>query len=332
MHHIERRFGAGGYTVCIGIADTIGTAWALAHFGARSTRVESCREIEALWNLPPAALRIAPELIARLHKVGLQRIGQFIRMPARTLQRRFGDSLLVRIGQAVGTYPEAIEPIAAEPHPYSERLACVEPVRSAQSIEIALQKLLEKLCIRLSQESKGIRAATLKAYRIDGKIERISIGTGHASHHALHLFKLFSLKICCIEPALGIELFELEADMVEPMHPTQDTFWNKQGQQIQIAELLDNIATRVGQERIKRYLPQEHYLPELSVHETHCLYQRSEVSWNDYLQRPIHLLSCPEPIDVVVPLPDYPPLSFIHRGKVYKIVKADGPERIESEW
>ncbi|MNL65998.1 hypothetical protein D3C87_1904000 [compost metagenome] len=31
-------------------------------------------------------------------------------------------------------------------------------------------------------------------------------------------------------------------------------------------------------------------------------------------------------------MPDYPPMLFRYQGKVHKIRKADGPERIEREW
>lgn len=48
--------------------------------------------------------------------------------------------------------------------------------------------------------------------------------------------------------------------------------------------------------------------------------------------RPICLLSRPEPVKVMVPLPDYPPMMFIYKGVMHKIKKADGPERIAREW
>jgi protein ImuB len=48
--------------------------------------------------------------------------------------------------------------------------------------------------------------------------------------------------------------------------------------------------------------------------------------------RPLSLLPRPEKIEVSVPVPDYPPLLFRYRDRRYRIVKADGPERIEQEW
>lgn len=331
LQHISTRLEQRGYTHRIAIADTVGAAWAMAHFGTSRCIIASGSEAEAIWTLPPDALRLPSSVLQRLYKVGLQQIGQFIQMPRRSLQRRFGDVLLQRIGQALGSYPETIEAIQP-PLPYADRLPCLEPVRTALSIELALQELLDKLCQRLVKEGKGLRTARLKAYRVDGKQETISIGTSHASHNAVHLFRLFSLKINQIEPALGIELFELEALMVEKMSTAQDTFWNTRGEQTLIAELLDNIAIRVGSQAIKRYLPQARHWPEQSLRVVHNMKEQPDIPWNDRQRRPIHLLARPEPIEVMVPLPDYPPLTFIHRGKVYPLSKADGPERIEREW
>jgi protein ImuB len=48
--------------------------------------------------------------------------------------------------------------------------------------------------------------------------------------------------------------------------------------------------------------------------------------------RPVQLLSKPERIEVTAPIPDYPPMLFRYKGKLHKIKKADGPERIEREW
>ncbi len=44
------------------------------------------------------------------------------------------------------------------------------------------------------------------------------------------------------------------------------------------------------------------------------------------------MLPQPHAIEVTAPIPDYPPMLFRYKGALHKIVKADGPERIEPEW
>lgn len=331
LEHILERLGKGGYEAKAAIADTIGAAWAMARYGMSKTIVDRGRQSDALAALPPAALRVDSKVLARMEKLGFRRIGQFMSMPRSMLRRRFGNALLLRLGQALGNEPEILEPIVPQ-LPYQERLPCLEAIRTATGIEIALRRLLDALCERLVKENKGIRSGILKAYRVDGNIQHIAIGTSRASQSPAHLFKLFALKIDTIEPALGIELFVLEAPLVEDVPKPQEALWNAQGNPIKVAELLDTIAGKVGMAAIRRYLPQENHWPERSIRPTTSLDETPEIDWPSDKLRPLHLLSKPEPISVMVVLPDHPPLSFTHKQRVYRLVRADGPERIEQEW
>jgi protein ImuB len=263
----------------------------------------------------------------------LRSIGALVKMQRPALRRRFGPELLLRLDQAFGREEEIIQPVKPV-EPYHERLPCPEPICTATGIGIALQQLLEMLCLRLKTEGKGIRTAVFKGYRIDGKLEQIAIGTNRASHAIQHLFKLFELKIATIEPALGIELFTLEATKVEDVAQLQEALWNGGGQleDEHLTELLDRLEGKLGAGIIHRYLPQEHYWPERSIKSTTGLSEKPVIEWPTGRPRPVRLLPDPEHIFVSAPIPDYPPMMFMYRGKRHDISKADGPERIEREW
>ena len=364
---IRERFNKYGYTVRVAIADSIGAAWAVSRFGHENFIVEPGQQAAALLELPAVALRLDTDTVARLNKLGLRQVKDFIGMQRSALRRRFAgpkvgktesrkdgksgrrtpnqyqtsglpdlrtSGLITRINQALGHEEEFIQPVHP-PAPYEERLPCLEPIATATGIEIALQRLLETLCKRLKQEGKGIRTAVLKCYRIDGKIEQIEIGTIRASHHVEHLFRLFELKIPSIEPALGIELFILEAKKVEEHASLQSVIWNhglKGLMDERISELLDRLNTKIGATSIRRYLPAEHYWPERSVKRALSLNEVPITTWKLDRPRPLQLLSRPEAITVTAPIPDYPPMNFRYKGILHTIKKADGPERIEQEW
>ena len=234
---------------------------------------------------------------------------------------------------ALGIEMETLEPLKPV-EPYQLRLPCLEPIVTATGIEIALRHLLEGLCSRLAQDQKGLRTASLKCYRVDGQIEQIDIGTSRPSHSVSHLLKLFETKIQNIEPALGIDLFLLEAPKTENCFPPQERMWNESAplENIQLAELLDRIANKVGAQTIHRYLPDEHYWPERSFKIANSLEEKPTTHWPTDRPRPLLLLQTPEPIEVSAPIPDYPPMLFRYKGVVHQIAKADGPERIEQEW
>jgi protein ImuB len=334
VEEITHRLNAIGYRVRVAMADTFVAASAMARFG-KSQVVEIGKHVEALRVLPPEALRLQPETIDRLHKLGLHQIHQFINMPRSSLRVRFGPEFISKLDQAVGQEFETIQSICP-PEPYQERLPCMEPIVTAAGIEFALNRLLEALCLRLQGEQLGLRKATLKCYRTDGKIEQVEIGTNRPSHHVSHLFKLFEIRLSTIEPSLGIELFVLEAGNVETSLPMQEKMWDRvvSGglEDEQMSELIDSIAGRFGSACIRRYLPDEHYWPERSCKLAGGLQEKPTTEWRSDKQRPIYLLSKPELIEVTAPIPDYPPMLFRHKGNLHKIVCADGPERIEQEW
>lgn len=330
---INKRLKSFGYIARTAIADTIGAAWAIARYGEGTTIAEPNQHMNALLPLPPAALKIDIETVEQLENLGLRQIGSFINMERSALRRRFGGQFLHQLDVATGAKEAFIKPVVPVEQ-YMERLPCLEPIINANGIQIALQKLLDRLCSRFIKDGKGLRTAIFKCFRIDGKTVQIDIGTNKPSSNTKHLFKLFELKIENIEPATGIELFTLEAPKVEDVVPRQEKLWNvniglNDGK---VYELLDRMQGKLGVNTIRRYLPDEHYWPERSYKLATALDEPIKAKWKCDKPRPVQILSSPELIEVTAPIPDYPPMMFRYRGVLHKIMKADGPERIEQEW
>ncbi len=325
------RIKALGYDIRISAAGSIGAAWAAARFTNQPIIIPG-KEYETLQSLPPEALRLDEETAQKLAKLGLGTVGSFMGMQRSALRRRFGPQLLSRMDEALGTKTEPLQAVVPAA-PFVERLPCLEPIVTAAGIEIALQQLLDCLCTRLQKEGKGLRTAVLTMYKTDNKMQQVTIGTSRASCNKIHLFKLFETKIETIEPALGIELFIMEAKKVEDVSPLQSELWKGGGNltDTAIAELLDRIGVKTGSGHIHRYLPAEHYWPERSFKETVSLDEKAATEWK-HAMRPLKVFIEPQAIEVTAPIPDYPPMTFRHKGVLHKIIKADGPERIEQEW
>jgi protein ImuB len=333
LQDITMRLQHLGYQVRVSMAGTIGAAWALSRFGEPLAIIEPGGEKDALSPLPAAALRLQAATLERLQKLGLRQVGDFMEMPPSALRRRFGEAMLQRLDQALGTEEEHLQPVVpVEDH--QVRLPCMEPILTRAGIEIALQTLLENLCARLKTEGKGLRTAVFKCFRVDGKIMSIDIGTSRATTNVTHLFKLFETKLDTIEPALGIELFLLEASKTDDVSPVQKNIWEKNAglQNTALFELLDRLGGKFGMHRLHRYLPDEHYWPERSIKPATSLSEQLTTAWKVERPRPQQLLARPEPIQVTAPIPDYPPMLFRYKGKLHTVKKADGPERIEQEW
>lgn len=320
-----------GYMARAAIADTIGAAWAVTRFG-NTPVIEKGKQLDALLALPCEALRIETGVVERLYKLGLTQIKDLVPLPASALRRRFGPFLIQRLHQALGTEEEWIQPVYPT-EPYQQRLPCPEPILHIEGIEIALQQLLQQLCARLQKEGKGLRTAYFRCYRADNKTTGITITTSRASANVAHLFHLFQMKLSTIEPGPGIELFLLEASKVEDHCHGQEALWKETGFGNQvITELIDRLASKIGAGAIHHYLPEEHHWPERSFKKLNSFSEQAAAEWKVDRPRPLQLLTPPEQIEVTAPVPDYPPMLFRYRGKLHKIIKADGPERIEQEW
>lgn len=333
LHDLTTRLHSFGYEARVAMADNIGTAWAMARFGESGTPVPPGQSAAAIAKLPAAALRIPEALADKLLKLGLRQVGLFMGMQRSVLRRRFGKELLLRLDQALGLAPEM--PLWLQPiEPYQERLPCLDAIRTAVGIELAIQKLLTALCDRLRKEGKGLRQAQLHTYRLDHQHQKLSIGTHRPSHNPQHLSRLFDMKIEEIAPGPGIELFILEASHTEECQAGQDSFWKKEDalNDNELMELIDRMTNKLGGDMVHRYLPEPRYWPERSIRCSTDLKEQPAHPWPTDRWRPIQLLPRPEPITVSAPIPDYPPMLFRYRGQLYPIKKADGPERIEREW
>lgn len=333
LNEITKRLKLKGYTARMAIADTIGAAWAIARYGKKSMVIASGSQAEALLHLSAESMRIEETTIERLNKLGLRQVKDFIGMPRPALRRRFGPLIIQRINQATGYEAEFIQPVIPI-EPWHERLPSLEPIVTITGIEIALRQLLEAVCKRLRSEGKGLRLASFKCYRADGKIIEVTIGTIRPSSSEPHLFKLFEEKLSSIEPAMGIELFTLDAPKTEEHVPAQEKIWEESCglQSTALGELMDRVAGKLGSGSIHRYLPAEHYWPERSIEPAKTLNQEMTSQWIVERPRPIQLLQVPERVEVTAPVPDYPPMNFRYKGKLHKVIRADGPERIEQEW
>jgi len=333
LKEIILRLRGSGYNVRGAMADTIGAAWAVARYGKVTPLIEPGQQKAAIYDLPSAALRLSAETEELLYNFGMLRIAQFAELPKKALYRRFKKELVHQLEKALGCREEYLQPVEI-PVPYHERLPCLEPIQTAAGIEIGLRRLLDQLCQRLIKEGTGLRSAIFRCHRVDNNVQQLTIGTTHPSCKVNHLFDLFKEKLPTIEPALGIELFTLDAPIVEPAKVRQEVLWGGPAglEDVQIAEWMDRVIDKLGPGSVQRFLPAEHYWPERSQKVADSIAEQPDTAWPRQQRRPIRVFAEPRLIEVTAPIPDYPPMSFRYKNKLYRRRKAAGPERIEREW
>ena len=325
------RLAQAGLAARAAVADTPGAAHALARHAETARTVAPPRgQRPMLEPLPVTALRLAPETVAALRRVGLERIGQLAGQPRAPLVRRFGADLARRLDQALN---EAAEPIAPllPPAVFAQRMAFLEPLLTADSFAAVIAELTRHVCGALEREGQGARRLDLLFQRIDGSWQAIRIGTSRPARAARHLARLLSERLPGVDPGLGVEAMQLVVSLAEPLAYAQ-TSTEAAENEAGLAELVDRLVGRLGADAVYRTAPVESDVPGRAVRRVPPLAPPVGSAWPDALPRPARLLDPPQPVDAMALLPDHPPVQFTWRKIRRTVRRADGPERVFGEW
>jgi protein ImuB len=334
------RLRGHGFDVSGAIAGTIGAAWAAARFNqSRQGSVIPAGAVSgALDRLPVQALRIDAATADGLQRLGLRKIGDLYPMQRAGLAQRFGAGLLTRLDQALGCAAETLSPLQPPPE-HRVSLGFAEPISAPESLRRVAEILVERLARALAEQQRGARALKLAAYRLDGVVSALVIGTARASAEPRHLFHLIAEKLERIDPGPGIEFMSLAAERTEVVTALQAGMIDMDEAAVSatdLAPLIDRLANRLGAERLARPVPVESHVPERAIKMMAPLAPESreaqKVQWPKLPPRPTRLLPNPEPIEVMAPVPDDPPITFHWRRMRHRVVWAEGPERVAPEW
>ncbi|MDT8291781.1 DNA polymerase Y family protein, partial [Roseomonas mucosa] len=213
---VAARFAAAGYTTQLTMAGNADAAAALLRAGQDGRIVPPGEEIAALRTVPVAALRLPGGMAGDLCRLGLATLGDVLRQPRASLARRFGRELLDRLDFALGARARPLDPIRPPPD-FSTARSFLEPILTRPAIDRAVTALLDDLCDSLAEAGRGARRLSLLAFRVDGAVQEVAVGTGLASRDPAPLLRLFAGPLERLEPDLGFERMVLQATETNPL-------------------------------------------------------------------------------------------------------------------
>ena len=371
LNDIALRLARFGFAARAALADTPGAAWAVAHHGAMRHVGAQQGEIAkhmcvvapgkiraALAKLPLKGLRLAPAEAEGLERLGFRAIGDLYDIPRGALARRFGEGVVHRLDQALGREDEPLSPRrSVVPHRVRQDFA--EPISSCEAIAATARRLLDELAGVLEADALGARRLELALYRGDGKVERIEVNTSAPAREPSHLMRLLAKPLDALDAGFGFDGMTLEASLCQLFAPAQLTidpqplsqvsttvatvqnFFTQEDGDGEVSRLIDRLGGRLGLTNVRRLAIFPSHMPERAavsgVASAPVAKESSDLStqvshWPAAKQRPLCLLPRPEVIEAVAMLPDAPPVIFRWRRMVHHVAKAEGPERIASEW
>ena len=295
IDEIFKRFSQHGLTAHLALTDTVATSLALTKFGSSRCHILSeGHSIELLDALPVDALRLEPESLVALKRLGLKRIGDVRLIPRHALERRFrkasnkpSKAKTTSLSKSVQWRLDQLSGLASDPlvyikdvQPYRASHPCPDLALETGAIEIALSVLLAKICAKLQASGKGARIFTLTAYRADGGMSDVSVRLSFPSRDHNKIQRLFSEKLDHINCGFGIDMFILEADEASEIKAIQEDITDNEKPDRPPESLIgftDAITNRFGGQSVTIFMPNSSHVPERSQRR---VTQNFPISWD----------------------------------------------------
>ncbi len=329
-----------GFCVRAALATTPDAARALARFSAGGVFTPEA-EAAAITRAPLAALEMEDEILLALSRAGLKTLGDVAARSSRAFASRFGAGFSRKIERLFGREDVRIKPLRPPPDCMVER-HFADPLSQGEQVEAALSDLMLETALLLERRGQGGRVFEASFFRADGVVRRLQVETLRPTRDPKILLRLFHEKLEVLadplDPGFGFDALRLAVPCAEKFALTQVDFSGAAAQETEreLSELLDRLTTRFGRERVLRFVHLDTHEPERESPAVPVALA-TPAEWpapapGEPPVRPLTLFDPPQPIEVLALAPDGPPARFHWRKKSHDVLRAEGPERIASEW
>ncbi|MBV1706562.1 MAG: DNA polymerase Y family protein [Hyphomicrobiales bacterium] len=353
---VVARLARQGIGARVGIGPNPAVAWALARFARQPIlppAIEMTRLPGMFADFPVAALNISDDLAADLARAGLRRIGDLSLRPRAPLTARFGADLLDRLDHLFGQARSPISPRFAAPD-FSVERRFADGLTREDALLTHVGALARELCALMIRHGQGARSLTLTLFRVDGAVRLLEVAASQAMSAPGPMLRLVREKLARLneggfETGYGFDVLRLEATQTAPQKPDQGALAGDAGRHgamiaapspaepPSVSAVIDRLSARLGAMRVTRLHLQDSHQPERAARHAAALAGAPpaggprpwpEAAW----ERPVRLLARPEPVETLALLPDGLPQQFRWRRVLHRVIAADGPERILSDW
>ncbi len=316
---IQTGIEALGYQAQLAVAPTAGAARLFACAGLSVFLTDKCTLAGQLAHVPLRALALPARQQAALDDLGLQRLGEVLRLPRAGLARRLGRDLLDDLDRALGRRPEVLVPFMPPPR-YAGRLPFPAEVANADALAFGAQRLLQELAGFLRARDSGVQrlAITLKHER--PPTTRFVLGLVAPSRDPQHWSMLLRERLARTALRAGVIEIAIAARDLRPWTGRSENLFDGAAQaQEGWTQLVDRLQARLGEAAVRGL----HTLDEHRPEHAWAVCAPGETSEEGALgARPLWLLPAPVPLAQRDGQPDLDGRLALQRG----------PERIESGW
>lgn len=268
--------------------------------------------------LAPLSLAHAPlpaELLGRLARLGLDRLGRLLKLPRAALSERFGAELVLWLERLLGERSSAY-PSFRPPERFEADLELPQPAGSAPELGFALARLCRELAACLAARRLGVSRFRL---RLQGRrmLQEAQVALRSPSAAGERLSAAAEAALSRLRLAEPVLRLGLEAEDFLPLAPVQETLWGtaREAREGRLTELIERLERRLGEAALYRLGLAADHRPERALRRLPPLPEPEAPRFPlPAAERPCWLLPEPKPV----------------RLSDYELIT--GPERIESGW
>jgi len=313
------------------------------------------RQRQALKSLPLQSLQLPVNVVDSLTEVGIDSIGQLLRLPRVSLQERFGSIVPLQVSRFLGDVSDPLTPLHG-----SELLVASHsfemPVLGRDIDFTYFRTLIERLvrqCLQpLVNTNRGVSSLQVRLGVNEGHGPTvIEVGLYKPTVQVRHLVDLVMLRLERVRLPREIVDVSIEAMSVGTLPYRQQNLFRgpMQSDSSRFEILLNRLVSRLGSGAVVEPRLLADIQPEVSwvaapvvgvvgLSKSHRSGHLLESSRSHFPKpvvgpsRPTFLLSSPRLIDVPSFSADGLPIRFRWKGQFHVVMRSRGPERIETAW
>ena len=313
------------------------------------------RQRQALKSLPLQSLQLPVNVVDSLTEVGVDSIGQLLRLPRVSLQERFGSIVPLQVSRFLGDVSDPLTPLHG-----SELLVASHsfemPVLGRDIDFTYFRTLIERLvrqCLQpLVNTNRGISSLQVRLGVNKGHGPTvIEVGLYKPTVQVRHLVDLVMLRLERVRLPREIVDVSIEVMSAGTLPYRQQNLFRgpTQSDSSRFEILLNRLVSRLGSGAVVEPRLLADIQPEVSwvaapvvgvvgLSKSHRSGHLLESSRSHFPKpvvgpsRPTFLLSSPRLIDVPSLSADGLPVRFRWKGQFHVVMRSRGPERIETAW
>lgn len=270
---LYRAFRAGCHAVgaapILTLAPTPLAALVAGRSGVSLQVLEQERLVSAVSGLPLTALRWPPQVLQRLARLGVYRIGQALRLPRAGFARRFGRQSLQMLDQLVARSAD-LRPLFTVPERFRAKRQFVREREHHTEILQALQPLLEQLAQFLEARQCGVTRITCRLQQRNGLHTDCAVRLAQPEAAAARFMEWFAERLGKTVLPGPVRSLELRSGELQTRAPVHEPLWRPgehggggaAGLLSGAVELIERLRMRLGESAVQGLICQDSQSPE----------------------------------------------------------------------